>query len=286
MSTAPRPSRIEDETRLKEIWKLSFNDEDSFISAFFGSLYRPDMATVIGEQGLPVSSAYMLSGISLRAPDRSPMNCGYLYSLGTLPEFQGRGFASKIAEEAARRAYASGCDFVSTLPASPSLYDWYSRTVGARTRFWAREKALTAPVSATGKLSVISASRYNELREELLDARAHAAFSDELISWQDTLSRLCGGGLYELQTPDAWGCAVAEKDSSRGLFIKELLITDNSTDKAASLLMNSLDCKSCLLRTPVFIGDGAVRDFTVVFPPQSGVCLPVIQGAYWGLAFD
>ena len=281
-----RPSRLDDVTQMKKIWKLSFHDEDSFISLFFDFFHKEGAAAVMEVDGIVVSSMFVISGITLSFPDYAPASCSYLYGLATLPEFRGHGYGAKVTAEAARIAYDSGSDFAFLLPASESLYRWYSEQLGTRTAFRVSEMHLTKPVGADGTIKTISPSDYNRLREELLSGHPHAVFSDKLIEWQATVSKLYDGGLFEITTQYGRGCAAAEKTDAKNLFIKELISPNGITEITASILMKKLGCSTCVFRTPVFMGDGKNRDFSVLFPTPDGSKMPLTPDAYWGFAFD
>jgi|GEM_PF-756818 len=281
-----RPSRFDDGPQMKKIWKLSFHDEDSFISVFFDRFHRDSAAAVMEVDGTVVSLMFVMPGITLSFPDRTPMTCSYLYGLATLPEYRGRGYGAKVTAEAARMAYTSGNDFACLLPASEDLYRWYSEQLGTKTFFQVRETHLTKPLDSVGIIKAISPSEYNRLREKLLAGYPHAVFSDDLIEWQDTVSGLYGGGLFEITTPYGLACAAAEMADSNNLFIKELISSGGNTKDVASIVVKHLGCTSCVFRTPAFMGDGNIRGFSVLFPTPDGSEIPYMPDAYWGFAFD
>ena len=281
-----RPSRPDDVPQMKKIWKLSFRDEDSFISVFFDFFHKEGAAAVMEVDGIVVSSMFVINGITLAFPGHAPMSCSYLYGLATLPYYRRQGCGAKVTAKAAAMAYNSGIDFACLLPASESLYRWYSEQLGTKTVFQVRETLLTEPLDSDGTIKTISSTDYNKLREDLLFGFPHAVFSDELIEFQDKVSGFYGGGLFEITTPYGRGCAAAEKLDSKELFIKELIFPCGHDRAAASIVMKNLGCTSCVFRTPLFIGDGKIRDFSVLFPTPGGREIHSIPGAYWGFAFD
>lgn len=284
--TSLRPSRKGDEPHLKNIWKLSFHDDDSLIDGFFDSLYQPGMATLMVADGEPVSAIYTLSGTKVLLPGTEALDCPYVYSLGTLPNYRGKGYGAMVIAESARLAYLEGYDFVCFQPASESLYRWYHSILATEAYFAIREKRLTGPFSSRGELSQVSAARYNELREEYLLGHCHASFPTALIKWQEFLSISFSGGLYEFNALWGRGCAAAEKTAAGELVIKEMLINSDDVDLAASLLAGSLGAESCIVQTPSFIGNGELKRTVVIIPTPDGRPLPQNDGMYWGLLFD
>lgn len=250
-----RPSRLGDENSLRELWSLCFDDGPEFIESFFEKVYSPGIARLVELDGRLVSACYLLTDIFVSYPDGSRTDCPYLYALGTHPDYRGLGLAERLVRS---------CGFIATLPATPELYGWYEG-LGARAAFWLREKSFTVSGNPGGTVSPVSAGRYLELREAILAPYPHAVIPTPMLELQ--------GGLYELET----GCAAAEL-TDEGLIIKELL----ADESAAQLLAHCLGCKSGKFRSPVFFGDGELRDFVCV----TGEKLAPNPQLYWGLALD
>ncbi|MGI5935449.1 MAG: GNAT family N-acetyltransferase [Oscillospiraceae bacterium] len=286
-----RPSRPSDEDALKRIWKLSFSDEDSFINMFFQDFYAPGMATLMECDSQPVSCIFTFKGARVSFPGEPEMNCAYVYSLGTLPEYRGRGFGAMVIQESARRAFSEGSDAACFLPASIGLYRWYEKILGTRTRFWIRERRISrrelpeAPPPV--HVEAVGASEYGALREKLLSGRPHARFDDKLLRFQEAICNYYGGGLYRLKYGGFEGCAaaIAEGDS---LTICELLLPDGPLLQAVSALSELHPAEDFIVRSPAFWGEdqgGNIREHVVVVSPP-GRQFPVRNDAYWGPAFD
>lgn len=283
-----RPSRPGDEGALKEIWKLSFHDDDSFLDPFFRDFYTDGMATLMECDGRPVSSIFTLWGAQLLFPGNEPLESPYVYSLGTLPEYRGRGYGALVIQESCRRAYDDGGDFVCFLPASGSLYLWYGEILGTQTCCWVRRRTFASnELNGGGTLEKLSAESYNGLRERLLDGTPHARFNSVLMSWQEHLCNSFGGGLYAVRAGGSLGCACAEYDKGE-LVIKELLLPGGDPAAAVGAIAQAHPAGAYHLRTPAFWHDdgmGEASDFAVVVcPPGRG--FPFTENAYWGFAYD
>lgn len=286
-----RPSRPGDEDALIRIWKLSFGDEDSFINMFFRDFYAPGMATVMECDDQPVSCVFTLKGVQVSLPGMPELDCAYVYSMGTLPEYRDMGFGARVVQECARRAFSDGCDFVCVLPASGSLYRWYEKTLGTRTRFWIRELKIArrelpeAPPSI--RAEAVDPCQYGVLREKLLFGMPHARFDGRLLRFQEAICKYYGGGLYRLKCGDAEGCAAAVAGGN-ALNICELLLPDVPMLQAVSALAALHPADSFIVRSPAFWGGdqgGTIREHVAVVSPP-GRPFPLIKDAYWGLAFD
>ncbi len=155
----PRLSRPEDENALRSLWRAVFGDPEAFIDAFFREVYFPGMASVAEDDGRIVSAAY-----------RVPFGpYAYIYAVGTLPAFRGRGLGRAVTLAAADGAPAY------LLPADPGLRTWYERSMGAR------PAGLLYPAELPSERSLISAEEYASRREELLAGVPHAVYSPGLL---------------------------------------------------------------------------------------------------------
>jgi GNAT superfamily N-acetyltransferase len=258
---------------------------------FFRDFYIQGMATVVEFDSFPVSSVYTLEGARVSFPGEPELNCAYVYSLGTLPEYRNRGYGAKVVRECARRAFSTGSDFVCVLPASDSLYRWYEDTLRPHACFRIREHRFRLRELPAGpplvQAEVIDSAEYGILREKLLASRPHVHFGNKLLMWQEAICKYFGGGLYRLRHEGVEGCAtvVPEGDS---LTICELLLPLGSVLQAAAALSSLHPAGSFIVRSPVFWGTdqgGNIREH-VVAVSSPGRQLPVSKDAYWGLAFD
>ncbi|MGI6072254.1 MAG: GNAT family N-acetyltransferase [Lachnospiraceae bacterium] len=121
-----RRSMSGDESELKKLWQIVFNDTEEFIDAFFEILYEPGLACVaLYDNDAVVSAGYCLPGVVVRG-----RKCSYIYAMATYPEYRGKGIAAAIARRLVDDAFAGGADVVATLPASESLVGWYAKKLG------------------------------------------------------------------------------------------------------------------------------------------------------------
>ena len=286
-----RPSRPGDEAALKKVWAESFHDSMEFLDLFFRKHYRPGMSTLMECDGEPVSCIFTLSGTEYVEPGKEPLPCPYVYSLGTLEAYRGRGYGARVIQESVRRGFdEERAQWVALLPAEPSLYVWYSHILGSRTAFWTTEASLYAdelPRVLPGHIAYkTDAASYGRLRELLLDKKPHVRYSRELLDWQEQSCRFFGGGMYLLNLDGQVGCAVVEAQDGF-TDIKELLLPEGDIEAAAALIMSVYPAERLRLRTPVFWkkpGIGEDREYVVAIPKNEGE-MPSPE-AWWGLVFD
>ena len=155
----PRPSRPGDEPGLKALWSAVFGDTEAFIDTFFRAVYTPGMAAVAERDGQIVSAAY-----------RVPFGpYAYIYAVGTLPAYRGRGLGRAVTLAAA----GGGPAYL--LPASPGLRAWYERSMGAK------PAGLVFPAELPRERRPVSAEEFAARREDLLAGVPHAVYSPGLL---------------------------------------------------------------------------------------------------------
>ena len=157
--SAPRHSLPGEEEALKELWRVVFGDEDSYIDAFFRLIYRPGMASVVEEDGKIVASAYAVPFGDVK----------YIYAVGTLPEYRARGYGRAVTLAAAAGEPAYIC------PADATLRCWYALTMNAQTVSYRPSMRLPH------FLHKIGAEEYNARREEWLEGVHHAKYTPEIL---------------------------------------------------------------------------------------------------------
>lgn len=283
--TAPvlRPSRPGDEAALRRIWKAAFGDPDSFIDLFFDRFYAPGMATVAEVCGAPVSAGYTFAGLTLLVPGRAPAACAYGYSIGTLPEFRGRGLGAAVTRWMRDRAIQESQGCLCLFPAEDGLRDWYARCAGGVTMFWRKEAVFSPdalPPPPRCAAVPLSPQAYGMLRERLLGGTPHVCFPEPLLAFQDAICRLSGGGLYALGD---FGGAIVEYAEDRAL-VKELLLPNGGLHAALALLARLRPVRELAVSMPCAAPQGGKPSAMALCPDGK---LPLAGSpAYWGPVFD
>lgn len=124
------------------IWQESFKDPREYVAMYFDRVYLDDEAMLLTDsQGAPVSSlllqryAMTFHGLTLPA--------GYIAGAATRRSQRGRGYMSRLMEEALRKSAARGDMLCALIPASEALFLFYQR-YGFSTVFYAKEQRYTS----------------------------------------------------------------------------------------------------------------------------------------------
>ena len=109
------------EVSSRALWHDVFGDEREFIDLFMTEVYRPENMLVCEEQGRVVSMLHIVE------MSTSLGRAGYLYAIPTAADYRGRGYASKLIEEALVVMRQRGYDMAMLIPATKDLKGYYAR---------------------------------------------------------------------------------------------------------------------------------------------------------------
>ncbi len=110
---------------LIKLWHEVFSDSEEYIKLFFKKAYFD--GECFGEivEGRVVSAFYLLR-CSVRYAGKV-YEGRYLYAAATLGQYRGKGLMSGLISEATAYCKNCGLSFIALVPASDSLYDYYSK---------------------------------------------------------------------------------------------------------------------------------------------------------------
>lgn len=115
-----RNAEYKDIPILKNIWKMRFGDEDSFIDWFFNERFYPDHTTVIEEDDIIVSCLYSMP---VTVNVRGSIENGILISgVSTLPEYEGKGLMRKSLTHHLRKMKSLGFNISLLKAVRPEIY--------------------------------------------------------------------------------------------------------------------------------------------------------------------
>lgn len=128
--------------KVKELWKLCFNDTEEFIEMYFRMRYKNERNMVIESGDEVISALQMLP---------YPMTfCGevvqtsYISGACTHPDYRGNGAMRELLSQSFTRMYRNGVHFSTLIPAEPWLFDYYAR-MGYATVFRNSTKEIIVP---------------------------------------------------------------------------------------------------------------------------------------------
>lgn len=193
--TSVRHPRAGEEEALMRLWETVYGESEEIIRSFFRTLYAPERAYVVEEDGRIVSAAHVILFGEAR----------YIYAVATHPDYRGHGCGKAVTLAAAEGGFAYLC------PANDGLRAWYAREMGAVTVSYRSKHSMPA------LLSPLTAEEYSARREALLSGVSHATYSPAILRFFTEY----GGEFYE--TKDGI-CAV--EDGA----VRELLPCDDGTE--------------------------------------------------------
>ncbi len=288
-----RPSTAAEFPARRELWKTSFGDDEAFIDMFFRGYSKPEDTVVLLEDGVLRSMATILP-FTVHYPDETSGRVGYIYALCTDPAARTKGFVRKLLGYVDTLLKDQGYDCAALVPAEASLHRFFDM-LGFRECFSNRTaEALLMELpqaSASDRIEPVEADVYGAIRERLLEKQFHISYSDRLLDFQRTGSRMFGGDLFRIVVGGEEGCAVAEPYGPRRVMVKELLMRPDLIPRAVTLISQVLPACHYHLRTPSFwegLPGSYVQSFGMVkwYHPHLERLWFRERQAYLGLGYD
>lgn len=249
-----RPARPGEETRQKELWKLSFGDDDAYIDYFY--THRPaGVETLVLLEDGALETMVALFPVTLSLPDGAQASSAYIYALATHPGARKKGFGRFILNYVDFYLQEKKLDCVTIVPAEASLHRFFA-AAGFSECFATRKVELLQYMARRNcvgdTLAPADPETYNRVRERLLEGTFRVSYADGAIGYQEGLSRMANSGLYLLNVNGTQGCAAAEYLNEDSVLVKELIIPAPAMAGAAALLARELPAVRYHLRTPPF----------------------------------
>jgi GNAT superfamily N-acetyltransferase len=284
----------EDLNDLKEMWKLSFGDSDSFIDHYFQTRDWLAETAVLLEDGKAVSMVTMIP-VDLIDESGGIRSASMIYAVATHPGFQKRGFAERLISYCNDYLLANGTAATLLVPASEDLFRFYGKR-GYQNGFYVREAVISREEieklpekdAAPCRITAAEPAEYNRVRRELLNGQAYLNYRDDEVLFQKRLARMFDADLFVLEIDGTEGCAYAERMSQEEVIVKEVLVPDRYLASALKELSRLLTADKYIVRTPARSGEilgGEVRPFGMLRPNGSG-CRQNDSGFYLGIAYD
>lgn len=290
----------EDLADLKEVWRMSFGDPDSFIDFYFQTRDWLSETAVLLEDGKAVS---MLTMIPVDMIDQKGAKCSaaMLYAIATHPDYQKRGFADRLIEFSNEYLLSKQIAVTLLVPASEELFGFYAKR-GYKDGFYVREAVLSRGdierlqgENRSCRFMPVKPMEYNAMRRKLLEGHPYLSYRDDEIEFQKRLAVMFDADVYAIVTGDAAGCVYAERISEEEVIVKELLIPDQHLIPVVKRIAELLPAAKYVIRTPAYAGEklgGEIRPFGMLRANRlsgsnvaADSCYPIGE-SYLGIAYD
>ncbi|WP_291528472.1 GNAT family N-acetyltransferase [Bacteroides sp. UBA939] len=111
--------------KVKELWRLCFNDTEEFIDLYFSLRYNKDVNVAI-ESGDEVIAALQMLPYPMTFCNEN-VSTSYVSGACTHPGYRNRGVMHELLSQAFGRMYRNNVAFSTLIPAEPWLFDYYAR---------------------------------------------------------------------------------------------------------------------------------------------------------------
>ena len=147
--------------RLKQIWGKCFGDLEGQGNLFFDKRFRPEHSMVLLENE---EVAAMLYALPLTVCCGSiEYNARYIYAVATHPNHQNKGYSTQLLDCTNQLLQQQGVDLTVLVPASESLFDYYSKR-NYKTQFFLSYSSIEAEFNNDIPLTPLPLSQLENLR--------------------------------------------------------------------------------------------------------------------------
>ena len=164
-----------DPAQLAALWCQVFGDPPELAERFLSLLPAFGCGFAAVEEGRVLGAAYWIDGLTLAGE-----KCGYLYAVAVRPEARGRGLGAALSRRCFEEGAKRGAVYRCTVPAEPSLFDWYGRILGLKSVLYRQSREL--PAKPGLPVRPIAPEEYAARREALLAGTPHLRCAPEAMT--------------------------------------------------------------------------------------------------------
>mgnify|MGYP000410184971 CR=1 FL=1 len=156
--------------KVKNLWKLCFNDSEEFTELYFRLRYNNDINIAI-QSGEEVIAALQMLPYPMTF-EGEDIHTAYISGACTHPDYRNRGVMHELLSQAFARMLHNNVALSTLIPAEPWLFDYYGRSGYAPVFRYAEETFIASgtPTADTG-LTLEMSAEYTEKRYEYLDRK-------------------------------------------------------------------------------------------------------------------
>lgn len=240
--------------QLRQLWKMAFGDEDSFMDCFFENGFAPERCACLLDKGSIIAALYWFD---VTVEDQK---AAYIYGVATHPDYRGQGLCRRLMETTHRSLAEQGYKSILLVPQTETLRDMYRkmgyRDCTKRGEFFCSDDPYPVPMHA------ITAQEYAFLRRSYLP-RGSVIQEGDNLHFLGSYTRFYKG-------MDFLMAASIENES---LFAPEFL----GNPASAPGTLCALGCSQGTFRAP-----GEKLDFAMFCPLAEDAAVPT----YFAFAFD
>lgn len=189
--------------KVKELWKLCFNDSEEFIELYFRLRYTNKASITIQSGDEIISALQMVPYIMTYCGSQIGMS--YVSGACTHPEYRNNGVMKELLSQAFVQMMRKGIPVSTLIPAEPWLFDYYAKLGYAPAFSFVEDTILPNQLQSSKAITVKHSTRFNEksfiyFNEKMLERPCCIQHNDEIdytIILEDLA--LSGGNVYVAQ---------------------------------------------------------------------------------------
>ena len=239
-------------SELKQLWRISFQEDEGYLDFFFSSVYSPGRCCCLTRDGKPAAALHWLDCTC------QGQRLAYLYAVATQPAYRGQGLCRRLMDETHAVLASQGYAGTLLVPGDEGLRAMYAKmgyhACGGITEF-------TCPAGAPLPLRSVGPEEYAALRRKLLGPKGVIQEGENLLLLTQ---------FYRLYAGDNLLLAASVQEGK--LFVPELL----GDPAAAPGVAAALGFREGTFRVP------GTDPFAMFRPLREDAATP----DYFGLAFD